>query len=126
MPYVYENVNPKKRTVGDCAIRAVAKACGLSWDSAYIELCDMGLHMKNLPNANEVWGAFLKSMGFVKCSAPTCPECMTVREFTLDHPHGVYVVGTGTHVVAVIDGDYYDIFDSGDEVVAFYWKEVEL
>jgi hypothetical protein len=51
---------------------------------------------------------------------------MTVREFTLDHPHGIYVVGTGTHVIAVIDGDYYDIFDSGDEIVAFYWKEVEL
>lgn len=126
MSFVLENVNPKKRTVGDCAIRAVAKACGLSWDSAYVELCDMGLHMKNLPNANEVWGAYLKSMGFVKCSAPVCPDCLTVREFALDHPIGIYVVGTGTHVVTVIDGDYYDIWDSGDEVVAFYWKEVGI
>ena len=127
MPYVYENLNPKKRTVGDCAIRATAKACGLSWDSAFIDLCDMGLHMKNLPNANEVWGAFLKSMGFVKCNVSnTCPDCYTIRMFAEDHPHGIYVIGTGTHVVCCIDSNYYDIWDSGDETVAFHWKEVEL
>lgn len=127
MAYIYENLNPKKLIVGDCAIRAVAKACDLSWDSAFVELCDMGLHMKNLPNANEVWGAFLKSMGFVKCNLPnTCPDCLTVRQFTEDNPRGVYVLGTGTHVVTAIDGNFYDIWNSGDEPIAFFYKEVSL
>jgi hypothetical protein len=30
-------------------------------------------------------------------------------------------VGTGTHVVAVIDGDYYDAWDSGNEVIDRYF-----
>lgn len=127
MAYVYENLNPKNQIVGDCAIRAVAKACGLSWDEAYTGLTDMGFYMKNLPNANTVWGAFLKAMGFVKCSLPnTCPDCLTVRQFTEDNPRGVYVLCTGTHVVTAIDGDFFDIWNSGDEPIAFYYKEVNL
>lgn len=29
------------------------------------------------------------------------------------------------HVVAVRDGNYYDIFDSGNEVVTYYWERVK-
>ena len=38
-----------------------------------------------------------------------------------DHPKGIYVVATGSHVVAVVNGDYYDSWDSGDEIVAYYF-----
>jgi hypothetical protein len=32
------------------------------------------------------------------------------------------VIGTGTHVVAVIGGDYYDTWDSGEKVVLYYFE----
>ena len=47
----------------------------------------------------------------------------TVREFAKDHPEGKYILGTGTHAVAVIDGDYIDTWDSGDEVPIYYFQE---
>ena len=33
-----------------------------------------------------------------------------------------YLIGTGSHAVAVIDGDYYDSWDSGNEIPAYFWR----
>lgn len=51
-----------------------------------------------------------------------CPECYTVADFCWDNPYGYYLLATGTHAVAVIDGDYYDTWDSGNESVAYYYE----
>ena len=127
MAYINENLNPFNQIVGDCVVRAVALACRMSWDDALDGLTDMAHYLKNMPNSDVVWGAFLKSMGFVKCSIPnTCPDCYTVREFAEDHPEGVYVLGTGTHAVGIVNGNYHDTFDSGDEQVLCCWREVDL
>lgn len=124
MGYIYTNPNPKKAIVGDCAVRAVAIANGISWDLAYDILTDYGFKMKNLPNADSVWGAVLKDFGFKRKGIPdTCPDCYSIREFCIDHPAGTFVVGTGSHVVAVKDGNYYDTWDSGDEVPIVYWRK---
>ena len=53
----------------------------------------------------------------------TCPDCYTIADFCNDHPYGTYILATGTHVVAVIDGDYYDTWDSGNEIPIFYWQK---
>jgi hypothetical protein len=35
------------------------------------------------------------------------------------------IVGNPGHVVTAVDGDYYDIWDCGDEIPSFYYyKEV--
>jgi hypothetical protein len=52
----------------------------------------------------------------------TCPRCTTISEFARLYPKGIYIIGTGNHAVAVIDGDYYDSWDSGDEIPSFFWK----
>ena len=124
MGYVYVNINPSGKIVDDCVIRAVGLALNMTWDEAYTELSDMGFHMKNLPNANVVWGALLKSMGFSKYNIPnTCPDCYTVKDFAVDHPKGIFVLGTGSHAVTIIDGSYLDVFDSGDEVPLYAWVD---
>ncbi len=53
----------------------------------------------------------------------TCPHCYTIRDFAYDHPFGTYLVGTGKHVVTIIDGNYYDTWDSGGEIPIYYWKK---
>lgn len=122
--YIFVNPNPRGALIGDCAVRAVAVATGRTWDDTYRLLTQYGFMMKNLPNADSVWGEALKNDGFTRYIIPdTCPACYTVGDFCRDHPSGTYVVGTGTHVVAVIDGDYYDTWDSGDEVPIIYWRE---
>jgi hypothetical protein len=41
------------------------------------------------------------------------------------HPRGTFILGTGVHVIAVIDGDYYDMYDSGSQVIYYYWSRYE-
>jgi len=37
-------------------------------------------------------------------------------------PKGTYIIGTGSHAVAIINGDYYDSWDSGDEIPSFFFR----
>jgi hypothetical protein len=46
---------------------------------------------------------------------------MTVAEFSDRHPHGRYIIGTGNHAVAVVDGDIIDSWDSSQEIVQYYF-----
>ena len=122
MSYISYNPNPKGLSVGDCTIRAISRALNLSWVKTYISLVVQGLKMCDMPSANRVWGEFLKSKGFQKFQIPdTCPDCYTIRDFCYDNPFGIFVVGTGEHVVCVIDGDYYDSWDSGNEIPIYYF-----
>lgn len=75
-----------------------------------------------MPSADRVWGAYLRSKGFRRDLIESdCPECYTVRDFCREHEQGRYVMAISGHVVAVIDGQYYDTWDSGDEVPIYYW-----
>lgn len=122
--FIYTNPNPTDKRIGDCVIRAIAIATSTTWESAYIALCKEGLSMADLPNSNAVWGAYLKKLGFTRHTIPdTCPDCYTVEDFCEDHPHGTYVLGTGSHTVTVMDGNAYDAWNSLSEIPTFYYKE---
>jgi hypothetical protein len=123
--YMYFNNNPLgRRTVGDCSVRAVSKALGVSWDEAHDMLADMSKQMGTIMNDNDVISAVLRMHGFYRENLPcTNRDCYTVREFANHNPLGTYVVGTGSHVVCIIDGDYYDSWPSGDESVIYFWTK---
>ena len=79
--------------------------------------------MHDMPSSNAVWGQYLKKQGFHRYIIPdTCPDCYQIRELAQDNPQGEFIVGTGTHVVAIEDGDYYDTWDSGNEIPIYYWR----
>lgn len=120
----YHNPNPKGKLVGDCAVRAVSAALGIDWEQAYILLADAGLQMGDLPNADATWGAVLRQHGFYRKNIPnSCPQCYTIADFARDNPYGIFVLGTGTHVVTVIDGDIYDAWESSNEIPQYFWGE---
>jgi hypothetical protein len=54
--FVQMNPNPHRKTVGDCVIRAISTATGKERAEVYLELMLRGYEMKDMPDANEVWG----------------------------------------------------------------------
>lgn len=125
MAFRYVNLNPLSNTTGDCAVRASALATNMSWDRTYDEMAELGRQMGLMPDQGPVWGAFLRKHGFKREIIPNrCPDCYTVSDFAMDHPRGVYVLainGNPGHVVAVIDGQWLDIWDSGQEIPSFFF-----
>lgn len=121
--WIYYNPNPLERKTSDCAIRAVAKALDIDWETAYTKLSLNGFTMGDLPNSNQVIGALLRSNGYYRATIPnSCPDCYTIEEFTKDNPRGKFVLGTGDHVVTVDEGNIYDTYDSSDltPIYVFY------
>lgn len=124
--FVSYNPNPVGLKVGDCVVRALSKALGQDWEQTYIDLCVEGCLRCDMPSANAVWGAYLRRKGFEREIIPnTCPECYTVEDFCADHPNGTYILALDGHVVSVVDGQYYDTWQSGREVPIYYWHRKE-
>lgn len=126
MAYIYYNPNPDNSRVGDCAVRAVSKAMDCTWETAYISLCAEGMELHDMPSANYVWGSYLQENGFAqRVVESVCPNCITVAEFAKFHPNGTYVLATQNHTVCCQDSNWFDSWDSGAEVVLYYFiKEV--
>ena len=121
--YIKSNINPQNKQVGDCVIRAISTALNQEWERTYIELAIQGFMMSDMPSSDSVWNEYLKSKGLTRHIVPdTCPNCYTVKQFADEHQKGKYIVFVGQHVVAVIDGNYIDTWDSGDRVPIYYWE----
>lgn len=133
--YIYYNDNPFGLDVGDCVIRAMSLALNYNWFMVHDELCFLSRKMADMPSSNRVWKQYLYDKDYREYQAHnTCPDCLTVEKFCKQHPKGRYILSTaeytkardnlivtGTHVVAVIDGDYYDTWDSGADVPLSYF-----
>ena len=125
MGYVHYNANPDNNRVGDCVIRAISKVMGMHWDDVSIDLSMMEIIYHDVKTSNALWGRYLALNDFRRGILPdTCPDCYTLKDFCIDYPTGTFVVATGSHVIAVINGDYFDTFDSGDEVVTYYFEKM--
>lgn len=122
--FIEENRNPAGKRVGDCVIRAISLAMNKEWDDVYAGVMLKGFQLKDMPSANYVWGSYLQEKGFQRYAIPNrCPDCYSVKDFCRDNPEGTFILGTGTHVVTVRDGNYYDTWDSGDEVPIYIWRK---
>ena len=124
--YKVYNPNPAGKRVGDCVIRAIAMLTGQDWDTTYMGVVAEGYRLKDMPSGNDVWGQYLKEQGYRRKVLPEeCPPCYTVKDFCGEYSHGRYLLATGSHVVAVVDGDYYDTWDSGDENPVYYFERAD-
>ena len=121
--WIRVNPNPRHKHVPDCVVRAICFAYDMGWYQVYDDLCHVGRMEADMPSSDAVWGHYLMARGAKPFLLPkSCPECVTINEFCRRFPRGRYIIGTGSHAVAVINGDYCDSWDSGDEIPSFFWK----
>lgn len=117
------NPNPQGLLTGDCTVRAICAATGKGWHEIHDQLCALSGRMADMPSADRVWWELLRRYGFTKQRLiSTCPDCYTVRDFARDHPVGTFVLGPHEHAVCVINGDWWDSWDSGSTVPTYYFR----
>ena len=119
MNYTRYNKNPNGKNVGDCTVRALSIALSQDWYTTYFGLCVEGALRGDMPSANDTWGAYLRRHGFKRRLAP---EDITVAEFSISHPYGIYILALSGHVVCIKDGTLYDSWDSSNEIVLYFWQ----
>lgn len=118
MAFVEFTANPRKKRTNDCIVRSIANATGRPWADVLKELCEIGIELSNMPNAGEVVDEYMYRR---KIFANQPSTKMTVAQFAKEHPVGRFVIGVPDHGVSMIDGDWYDLVDSGSaDVVDFY------
>lgn len=122
--YMYLNLNPNKLNIHDCVIRAISLITGVDWHDVFLRLSMIAYDLGMMPDSDKVWQTYLLSNGFIKYKvSKDCPDCITVREFSEMYPNGRYIVASNGHMVAVIDGHYYDTFDTGDYIANTIWMK---
>ena len=105
--WIYANPNPCRQEEPDCVVRAISIATDQSWKKVHRDLCQLSCEKCTMPSVNWLWGLYLKRKGFRNARM---------------YPEGTYVVGTGTHAVAVIGGNWYDAWDSADETLTYFYE----
>ena len=120
MAYGFFNPNPSGKRVGDCVIRAISFLTGEDWQTTYLKIAIQGFEMFDMPSSNAVWAEYLKRRGYKRY---VIDDTCTVKDFCKANPHGKFLLATGSHVVAVKDGDYFDAWDSGEEIPIYYWSK---
>ena len=121
--YIYFNENPRHNyRAEDCVVRAISIVTGKSWNQVYAELCAEGFVIGDWGNSNRAWDTYLRENGFTRYICPNdCPYCYSISDFADEHKEGKYIVATGSHAVAVVDGNYIDSWDSGDQMPIYYY-----
>ena len=125
--YKYYQPNKKdlKDTYGDCVIRALTKLTGKEWPQVFDELIPIAKEYQCMPNNKPCYETYLKQNGFTYkgISNKKGTKRPTVDRFAKDNPEGLYFLIVANHVVAVVDGIYYDTWESGSKSLYGYWSK---
>lgn len=123
----YLNVHPKKKLVGDCVKRALALAADMPYNDVKNELnrmkkqthCEEFNEKKNWqPYLEKVLKAEYIKMPIVKAG----DRRVYMEDFVKMYPSGSYFVQFARHVVACVDGCFYDTWNSSDKCIYCAWR----
>lgn len=111
---------------GDCTVRALALATGLSWDAAWQKLYDAqgryrccGFALDDfLDFEPELWGV-VRAFTF---PAVKGQRRMNGQRFAEQHPRGSFILRLAHHLAAVEDGVLYDTWDCSQKCVYTAWQ----
>lgn len=110
----------QKRKTSGLHNKGFVKSVRTELGKTYIGIVLQGYQMGDMPSANHVWGAYLRKHGYRRNLAE---EDTTVNSFADRNPEGTYILALSGHVVCVQDGTIYDTWDSGNEIVLYFWEK---
>jgi len=124
--YCQPNKKDLKDQYGDCVIRALTKATNKEWVEIFDELVPIAKEKQCMPNSKPCYEAYILNNGFTYqgISNKKGTKRPTVDRFAKDHPKGIYILRVANHIVTVVDGIYYDTWDSGHKSLYGYWEKI--
>ena len=129
--YKYYQPNRKdlKDKYGDCTIRALSKALGVTWLEAFeltIPYCKEYQCTNIFDMPHDLEAQVMNKLGFryYGVSNAKGSKRPTVASFARSHKAGVYILNVANHEVAVIDGVYYDTWDCGYKSQYGYYEKI--
>ena len=125
--YKYYQPNKKdlKDRQGDCVVRALTKVMNKTWLEVFNELIPYAIEIQCMPNSKTCYESYLKDNGFEYhgISNRKGSKRPTVESFTKEHKTGTSFLNVANHVVSVVDGIYYDTWDSGQCCLYGYYEK---
>ena len=127
--YKYFNPNPKGLEMGDCVIRSLCAATKLTWYEVFDKLTEFARNNCVVLNEghSKIVESRMKYFGFIrnKIGKPTKgSRSYTVADFCKDHSEGKYILNLQHHMIAVINGEYYDIYPCWDNSKVYCYYEL--
>ena len=125
--YFQPNKLDLKDDYSDCSIRAICKVLEIDWREAFdkvIPLCREKCILPSMLFYTEQSADTCKALGLTynKITNKKGVKRPTVASFARSHKTGRYIVTTAHHVVAVVDGYYFDTWDSGEKSLYSYYE----
>ena len=133
----YYNANPKNRITGDCWARAICTALEIPYEQVVMEMAEM--QCETGYDSSSLIDRYLKSKGWKKQQQPRKDDNTkyTGEEFCQQFQYVPWlftgkennykariVANIGTHhVVAIVEGKVWDIWDSTDGCIGNYWTK---
>ena len=123
----YYNANPKNRITGDCTFRAICTALEQSWEQTVMEMAEMSCRTGYAINDKKGIERYLEEKGWVKHKQPRKADNTkyTGKEFcekARAYENYIADIG-GHHIVAIVGGKVYDIWDCTNKCIGNYWTK---
>lgn len=124
--FVFENVHPQGKLVGDCVKRAITKATGMQYDEVKRQL-NRYKKISGADKFNEKKNCYAyveNILHGIKISFPAkAGHCrMNGERFCQQYPKGSYILSMAGHWSCCVNGKIYDTWDCTEKCVYQAWK----
>lgn len=134
----FYNANPKGRITGDCTVRGLTMATGIDYNTIVMGQAIVQVETGYDQTAQQGTAILLERLGWVKHKQPRKPNGRkyTGAEFCKVQQSGkskdgivisdrIFCKIGGNHVVAIVKGKVWDIWDSTGGCIGNYWTPGE-